>query len=83
MWLWLVAADPCKYVSCVPHGLESMRDGPTLALDIMKVFKDGQFTVCQTEGRVNGVLALEKTNTSEANTKLFTSISQQSAAMEK
>ena len=83
MWLWLVAADPCKYVSCLPHGLESMRDGPTLALNIMKVFKDGQFTVCQTEGRVNGVwtdMALQ-TNNSDAKTKLFTSISQQSAAM--
>jgi hypothetical protein len=83
---YLVAAGHYKYVSCLPHYLEAMRGLPTLAPNIVKAFKDGQFTVRQTDGRFNGVwtdMALEKTYNRDAKTKLFTGISQQPAAMEK
>jgi len=83
---YLVAAGHYKYVSCLPHYLEAMRGLPTLAPNIARAFKDGQFTVHQTEGRFNGVwtdMALEKTYNRDAKTKLFTGISQQPAAMEK
>ncbi|KAJ8416954.1 hypothetical protein AAFF_G00328320 [Aldrovandia affinis] len=83
---YLVAAGHYKYVSCLPHYLEAMRSLPTLAPSIHREFKDGKFTVHQTEGRFNGVwtdMALEKTYNRDAKTKLFTGISQQPAAMGK
>ncbi|KAJ8366433.1 hypothetical protein AAFF_G00355510 [Aldrovandia affinis] len=83
---YLVAAGHYKYVSCLPHYLEAMRSLPTLTPNIHREFKDGKFTVHQTEGRFNGVwtdMALEKTYNRDAKTKLFTGISQQPAAMEK
>ena len=47
-------------------------------------FKDGNFTVRQTEGRFNGVCTdMAQTYNRNAKTKLFTGISQQPAAMEK
>lgn len=76
---YLVAAGHYKYVSCLPHYLKAMRSLPTLAQTIYSEFKDGKFTVHQTEGRFNGVwtdMALEKTYNC-AKTKLFTDISQQ------
>ena len=83
---YLVADGHYKYVSCLPHYLEAMRGLPTFAPDVFTAFKDGQFTVRQTEGRFNGVwtdMALEKTYNRDAKTKLFTGISLQPAAMEK
>ncbi|KAJ8366699.1 hypothetical protein AAFF_G00345190 [Aldrovandia affinis] len=83
---YLVAAGHYKYVSCLLHYLEAMRSLPTLALNIHREFKDGKFTVRQTEGHFNGVwtdMALEKTYNCDAKTKLFTGISQQPAAIEK
>ncbi|KAJ8403226.1 hypothetical protein AAFF_G00354430 [Aldrovandia affinis] len=83
---YLVAAGHYKYVSCLPHYLEEMRSLPTLAPNIHREFKDGKFTVRQTEGCFNGVwtdMALEKTYIRDAKTKLFNGISQQLAAMEK
>lgn len=52
---YLVAAGYYKYVSCLPHYLEAMRSLHTLAPNIHRPFKDGQFTVLQTGGRFNGV----------------------------
>ena len=39
MLLYIVAAGRCKYVSCLPHYLESMIGPSTLALNILKAFK--------------------------------------------
>ena len=67
------------------HYLEAMRGQPTLALNILNAFKDGPFTVRQTEGLINGVwiyIALQQTYKRDAKTKSFTGISQQPAAME-
>ena len=77
---YLVAAGHYKYVSCLPHYLEAMRSMSTLAPNIFQAFKEGQFTVRQTEGRFNGVrtdMTLEKTYNRDAKTKLVTGISQQ------
>ena len=57
-----------------------MRSLPTVAPEVHREFKDGKFTVHQTEGCFNGVwtdMALEKTYNRDAKTKLFTGISQQ------
>ena len=83
---YLVTAGHYKYVSCLPHYVEAMRSLTTLSPNIYREFKDGKFTLRQTEGRFNGVwkdMALEKTYNRDAKTKLFTGISQQPAAMEK
>ena len=83
---YLVAAGHYKYISCLPHYLEAMRSLPTLAPNIYREFKNGKFTVRQTEGRFYGVwtdMALEKTYNRDAKTKLFTGISQQPAGLEK
>ena len=69
---YLVAVGHYKYVSCLPHYLEAMRSLPTLAPNIYREFKDGKFTVHQTEGQFNSVwtdMALEKTYNRDANTK--------------
>ena len=47
---YLVASGHYKYVSCLPHYLEAMKSLSTLVPNIHKVFKDGRFTVHQTEG---------------------------------
>ena len=63
-----------------------MRSQPVLALNILKAFHDGPFTVRQTEGRFNGALiymALQQTYKRDVKTNSFTGISQQPAAMEK
>lgn len=51
---YLVAAGPYKYVSCLSHYLKALRI-PTLAQNIQRAFKKGQFTVSQKEGHFNGV----------------------------
>lgn len=69
-----------KYVSCLPHYLETMRGLPTQATNVHREFKDGKFTVHQNEGRFNDVwtdMALEKTYNHHAKKKLFTCISHQ------
>ena len=76
-WLLQVCILPARY-------LEAMRGQHTLALNILKAFQDGSFTVRQTEGRFNGVwiyMALQQTYKRDAKTKSFTGISQQQAAI--
>lgn len=70
---YLAAAGHYKYVSCLPYYLEEMKNLSTLAPNIYRKFKGGNFTVRQTEGRFNGVwtdVALEKTYNRDAKTKL-------------
>ena len=58
-----------------------------MAPNIQQAFKNGQLTIHQSEGRFRTDMALENTYNRDANrdaeTKLFTGISQQSTAMEK
>ena len=83
---YLIAAGHYKYVSCLSHYLQAMGNLTTMAPSILQALKNGQFTIHQSEGRFNGVwtdMALEKTYNRDAQTKLFTGISQQFTAMEK
>jgi hypothetical protein len=86
MMPYLVAAGHHKYVSCLPHYVQEMRDLSNTAPDVDAEFKRGNFTVRQTPGKFNGVwtdMALEQTYTCDAKTELFHGITQKPAAMEK
>ena len=86
MLLYLVSAGRCKYVSCLPHYLESMIGLPTLALNILKGIQDGHIIGRRTEAQSNGVwrdMTLENTYNRDAKTKLYTGISHQPATMVK
>ena len=86
MMPYMVAAGHHKYVSCLPHYLESMKQLPTTAPYVYEAFKKGNFTVHQTKGNFNGVwsdMALEQTYNCDAKTQLFTGISQHPQTIEK
>jgi len=80
---YLVSAGHSKYVSCLPHYLNAMKNLPA---SIETEFKNGNFVVRKKEGKFNGVwtdMALEQTYNKDAKTKLFTGITQQPATISK
>ena len=83
---YMVAAGHHKYVSCLLHYLESMKQLPTTAPYLYEAFKRGNFTVHQTQGSFNGVwsdMALEQTYNCDAKTQLFIGITQQPQTIDK
>jgi len=83
---YLVVTGHYKYVSCLPHYINEMKNLPDTAPEVYQQFLDGNFCVRQTSGNFNAVwtdMALEKTYNRDAKTVLFHGITQKQATMDK
>ena len=86
MMPYMVGTVHHKYVSCLPHDLESIKQLSTTAPYVYEAFKRGNFNVHQTQGNFNEVwsdMALEQAYNCDAKTQLFSGITQQPQAIGK
>ena len=80
---YLVSAGHTKYTACVPQYIIAMNSLPA---SVTLEFQKGNFAVRRKEGKFNGVwtnMALEQTFNKDAKTKLFSSITKNTAAVAK